>query len=69
MNTEDLPLMYYCVFWCGFIDLVDFFALFRNPRNSVLPYLFDKAPNSTNRQCHRLNKPIEYNKIDLTENN
>ena len=25
INKEDLPLMYSCVFWCEFIDLVGFF--------------------------------------------
>ena len=25
INKGDLPLMYSCVFWCEFIDLVGFF--------------------------------------------
>ena len=28
MNKGDLSLMYPCVFWCGFIDLVGFFGCY-----------------------------------------
>ena len=27
INKGDLPLMYSCVFWCEFIDLVGFLAV------------------------------------------
>ena len=27
INKRDLPLMYSCVFWCEFIDLVGFLAV------------------------------------------
>ena len=27
INKGDLPLMYLCVFWCEFIDLVGFLAV------------------------------------------
>lgn len=35
-TKEDLPLMYSCMFWCGFIGLVDPFALLCDLCNSTL---------------------------------
>ena len=46
INKGDLPLMYSCVFWCEFVDLVVFFWLL----------LFDPCHVLYNSQKNRLNR-------------
>ena len=48
INKGDLPLMYSCVFWCEFIDLVVFFSYYEeSDRGHTITAKKKTTPNNT----------------------